>query len=311
MKSIKKIAVIGAGVMGSSIALVFARHGYNVWLCDQTQEILTRAADLIKSTLATLLELGCLSPDEIPAILGRIHSTTDFSEASQGSDFVMEAVSEIPAIKKEVFAQLNKNCSRNAIFCSNTSGLDIFSLAEVDNPERLIITHWFSPAHIIPLVEVVPGEKTSQKVVELTRNILKDLDKKPVLLKKFVPSFIVNRIQNAINKTVLEMIDNGWAEPDAIDLAIKYTLGIRLPVIGVAQSMDFAGLDLMDKINQQLGVKSSFLEGKVNQNHLGTKTSKGIYDYGDRSEIKILEKRDHLFFKMMKHLEKIKAFDPV
>jgi len=311
MESIKKITVIGAGVMGSSISLVFARNGYTVWLSDQTQEILARAADLIESTLVTLVEFGCLPRDEVPAVLDRIHTTTDFCEAAQGSDFVMEAVSEVPAIKKQVFAQLNKHCSRNTVFCSNTSGLDIFSLAEINNPERLIITHWFSPAHIIPLVEVAPGEKTSKEVIELTCNILKDLGKKPVLLKKFVPSFIVNRIQNAINKTVLEMIDNGWAGPDAIDLAIKYTLGIRLPIIGVAQSMDFAGLDLMDKINQQLGVKSPFLEGKVNQDHLGTKTSKGIYDYGNRSETEILEKRDHLFFKMMEHLEKIKAFDPV
>ena len=311
MENIKKVAVIGAGVMGTSISLVFAQHGYNVWICDRTQEILARAADLIDSTLATLVEFECLSRDEIPAVLDRIHPTTDFVEASQGSDFVMEAVSENPAVKKEVFAQLNENCSRDTVFASNTSGLDIFSLAEVDNPERLIITHWFSPAHIIPLVEVVPGEKTSQEVVELTRKILEGLEKKPVLLKKFVPSFIVNRIQNAINKTVLEMIDNGWAEPDAIDLAIKYTLGIRLPIIGVAQSLDFAGLDLMNKINQLLGVKSPFLEEKVNQDHLGVKTQKGIYDYGDRSETEILEKRDNLFFKMMAHLKEIKAFDPV
>jgi len=311
MEDIEKIAVIGAGVMGASISLVFARHGYNVWLCDRTQEVLAHAADIIESTLATLVEFGCLSRDEAPAVLDRLHPTTDFVEASQGSDFVMEAVFENPAIKKEVFAQLNENCSRDTVFSSNTSGLDIFSLAEIDNPERLIITHWFSPAHIIPLVEVVPGEKTSPEVVDLTGKILVSLEKKPVFLKKFVPSFIVNRIQNAINKTILEMIDNEWAEPDAIDLAIKYTLGIRLPIIGVAQSLDFAGLDLMNKINRQLGVKSAFLEGKVNQDHLGTKTSRGIYDYGDRSETEILEKRDRLFFKMMEHLEEIKAFDPV
>ena len=107
------------------------------------------------------------------------------------------------------------------------------------------------------------------------------------------------------------MIDNDWAEPDAIDLAVKYTLGIRLPVIGVAQSLDFAGLDLMNRINQRSGVKSPFLEGKVAQDHLGTKTSKGIYDYGDRSETEILEKRDRLFIKMMAYLKEINAFEPV
>ncbi|OPX38702.1 MAG: hypothetical protein B1H11_04235 [Desulfobacteraceae bacterium 4484_190.1] len=310
-ENIKNIAVFGAGVMGNSIALVFAQYGYNVRLWSRTQKTIDRAVGLIGSTLKSMSEYGRVSEDKIPGIIDRILPTTDLSKAAERADFVLETVAENPDIKKELFAKLNELCSKDTVFSSNTSGLNIFDIIEVDNLERVVITHWFSPASIIPLVEVVPGEKTSQEVVELTGNILESLEKKPVFLNKFVPAFIVNRIQNAINKTFLEMIDNGWAEPSAIDLAIKYTLGIRLPIIGVAQSLDFAGLDLMNKINQHLGIKSPFLEEKVNQGLLGTKTSKGIYDYGDRSETEILGKRDRLFFKMIAHLEEIKAFEPV
>ncbi|MBW1803226.1 MAG: 3-hydroxyacyl-CoA dehydrogenase family protein, partial [Deltaproteobacteria bacterium] len=153
----KTIAVIGAGVMGHSLALIFALGGYTVRLCDLKDEILESSIDLIRSTLDTLVEFGRLSQNEIPETLGRIHPTRDLPGAVQDAGFVIEAVPEVPEIKKALFGKLNALCSRDTILASNTSGLDIFNIADVDNPERLIITHWFSPAYLIPLVEVVPG----------------------------------------------------------------------------------------------------------------------------------------------------------
>jgi len=216
-----------------------------------------------------------------------------------------------PDAKKALFASLNQLCSQETIFSSNTSGLDIFNVVDVENPDRVVITHWFSPATIIPLVEVVPGEKTSHETIDLTVRLLEKVGRKPIVMKKFVPAFIVNRIQNAINKVVLEMLDNDWASPKDIDLAVKNTLGIRLPVVGVAQVLDFNGLDLIQSINQRLGIKSAFIEKKVKQGHLGAKTSKGIYDYGSRSEAEIQKKRDDLYFSMLDHLNRINAFEPV
>ncbi|MBW1800516.1 MAG: 3-hydroxyacyl-CoA dehydrogenase family protein, partial [Deltaproteobacteria bacterium] len=172
-------------------------------------------------------------------------------------------------------------------------------------------THWFSPAYLIPLVEVVPGGETSEGVITTTVNMLEKLGKKPVVLKEFVPGFIVNRLQNAINATMFEMIGNGWASPENIDLAIKSTLGIRLPIVGIAQSLDFAGLDLINTISRQQGWNSAFVEKKVSDGHLGAKTGKGIYDYGRQSESEILRKRDRLYFRMLAFLEEINAFDPV
>ena len=311
LDKINKIAVIGAGVMGHSLAQVFAQSGYSVKLHDLDPDILEHALELIKATLETLVEFEELSYAEIQGTLDRIEPTTDLSSALKDADFVLEAVPEVPEIKKALFSEFNSFCSRGAVLATNTSGLDIFNIVEVDHPERLIITHWFTPPHIIPLVEVVPGEKTSAEIVSLTVGLLETLGKKPVVMNKFVPSFIVNRIQNTINSTLLEMIDNGWASPDAIDKAIKYSLGIRLPIVGVAQSLDFVGLDLINNILQRVGTRSTYLEEKVKRGDLGAKTSKGIYDYGDRTEAEILKQRDALYLKMLKYLKKINAFEPV
>jgi len=311
MKNVKNIAVLGAGVMGNSIALVFAQYGYNVRLWSRTRKTIDRAVGLIESTLKTMSEYGRVSEDKIPGIIDRILPTTDLSKATEGADFALETVAENPDIKKDLFAKLNELCSKDTVFSSNTSGLNIFDIIEVDNPERLIITHWFSPASIIPLVEVVPGKETSPEIVTLTVDLMKSLEKKPIVMKEFVPAFIVNRIQDSINKTTFEILDNGWASPEDIDIAIKTTLGIRLPVVGIAQVLDFNGLDLINTINKRLGVESSYLQKKVDKGHLGAKTSKGIYDYEGRSEAELCDKRDDLLYKMLDYLEKIDAFDPI
>ncbi|MFC1867580.1 3-hydroxyacyl-CoA dehydrogenase family protein [Thermodesulfobacteriota bacterium] len=311
IEDVKNVAVLGAGVMGNSIALVFARKGYNVRLWSRTQKTIDRAVGLIKSTLALMSEYGHVSDAEIPEIIERILPTTDLSVAAEGAHFALETVAENPDVKKDIFSQLNKLCSKDTVLSSNTSGLDIFTILDVDNPGRLVNTHWFSPATLIPLVEVAPGKETSPETVTLTVDLLKGLGKRPIVLKEFVPAFIVNRIQDSINKTTFEILDNGWATAEDIDTAIKNTLGIRLPVLGVAQVLDFNGLDLIDSINKRRGVESKFIEEKVKQGHFGAKSSKGIYDYGDRTEAELLEKRDRLFYKMLDHLEKINAFEPL
>ena len=310
-EKVNNIAAIGAGVMGQSIAIAFAIADIDVTLVDVDGKVINRAMNLIESSLNTLANVGKISKDKIPSILSRINPSTDLREIVRDVDFVIEAVPEVANVKKEVFSHLDELCATDTVLASNTSGLDIFNIVEVNNPERLVITHWFSPAHIIPLVEIVPGAGTSFEVVTFTVKLMERVGKRPIVLKKFVPSFIVNRIQNAINKAVFEILENSWATPEDIDIAMKNTLGIRLPIVGVAQSLDFVGLDLILDINKHLGFDSSFIEEKVKHGCLGVKTSKGIYDYGDRGQAEILKKRDELYFKMLDHLEKIKAFEPV
>lgn len=310
-KNVKKASVIGAGTMGHSIAQVFAHAGIEVKLVDIEEKILERAISLIESNLGTLSEFGRVSSDEIPEILERIHTSTDLAAAAKEVDFVLEAVSEVADVKKKVFSQLDKFCTEDTVLASNTSGLNIFDIVEIKKPERLVITHWFAPPHIIPLVEVAPGPETSSEVVNFSTKLMERLGKRPVVLKEFVRSYIVNRIQNYISLAVLEMLEKGWATPEEIDLAVKTSLGIRLPIVGVAQTYDFTGLDLVLDIMKSYGTSNPLIEEKVKQGHLGAKTSKGIYDYGERSEEEILKKRDKLYLKMLDHLERIGAFEPV
>jgi 3-hydroxybutyryl-CoA dehydrogenase len=310
-KNVKSALVVGAGVMGHSIAQVFAQARIEVNLVDLDGKILERAMNLLKSNLETLAEFGRVSGNEIPAILARIHPSTDLAAAAKGVDFALEAVVEVPDVKKKIFSQLEEFCPEDTVLASNTSTLDIFSIAQAKKPERLVAAHWFAPPHIIPLVEVVPGPKTSPEVVTFTAKLMERLGKKTVVMKEFVPAFIVNRIQNYIGMAFFEILDNGWATPQEIDMAVKTSLGIRLPIVGVVQCLDFTGLDLVLDIMKSTGLKNPLIEEKVTQGHLGAKTSKGIYDYGGRSEVEILKKRDRLYLKTLDHLERIKAFEPV
>ena len=311
VKNIRKALVVGAGVMGHSIAQVFAQAGIEVSLVDLNEKILERATNLIKSNLGILAEFKRVPRNKISTILKHIHPTTSLADGAQGADFAIEVVSEVAEVKKKVFAQLDELCSEDIVLASNTSGLDIFSIAEIKKPERLIITHWFAPPHIIPLVEVVPGPKTSKDVVTFAKDLMERLGKRPIVLREFVRSFIVNRIQNQISLAVLEILEKGWATPKEIDLAVKSSLGIRLPIVGVVQTYDFTGLDLVLDIMKSYGVTHPIFEEKVKKGHLGAKTSKGFYDYGGRSEEEILQKRDRLYLKMLDYLEKINAFEPI
>jgi len=309
--NVKRAVVVGAGVMGHSMAHVFAQAGIEVNLVDLNEKVLQHAMDLMKGNLETLAEFKKISGYDIPGILARIQPTTDLAGGAEGVDFAVEAVAEVPDVKREVFSQLDQFCPGNTVIASNTSSLNIFRIEQITRPERLVVAHWFAPPHIIPLVEVVPGPKTSQEVVEFTANLMKRLGKKTVIMKEFVPSFIVNRIQHSVSRAVWEMLEKGWATPEEIDLAIKLSLGIRLPIVGVVQTTDFTGLDLIYDIMKGEGRVSPLVEEKVKQGHLGVKTSKGVYDYGERSEAEILKKRDRLYLKLLDYLEGIKAFEPV
>jgi 3-hydroxybutyryl-CoA dehydrogenase len=311
VNEIKKVLVVGSGVMGSSIAQVFATASIDVVLADIDQKILSKAMGLIESSLRTLVDFKKISKNKIPSILSRIEPSTDLRKMAGDVDFVIEAVPEVPQIKEKVFSQLDKLLTAETVIASNTSGLDIFSLVDVKRPERLVITHFFTPAHIIPLVEIVPGPTTSSETISFTTTLMERVGKNPIVMKKFGPDFIVNRIQRAIGWACFEMIEQGLAEPEEIDRAIKLSLGIRLPIVGVVQSMDFNGLDMLLNTMRNYGKIYSFVEERVKKGHLGVKRSKGIYDYQERSETEILRKRDELYLKILEFLQEIHAFEPV
>ena len=160
-------------------------------------------------------------------------------------------------------------------------------------------------------MEIAPGRKTSQNVVDFSINLMQKIGKRPILMKKFAPLCIVNKIQSAITGAMYELITRGLATPEQIDLAIKYTFGIKLPVVGLIQSQDFMGLDLLNDILKTRGIEVPFIIEKIKRGNLGVKSGIGFYDYGGRSEQEILNKRDRLCLQMLEHLEKINAFNPI
>jgi 3-hydroxyacyl-CoA dehydrogenase len=311
LDDIKRVMVVGAGTMGHSIAQVYAQSGFRVDLVDLKPEILEKAKERIKSNLVLLADYHRVTNEELPTIIDRINLSTDLESASKKADYVVEAVSENRDIKKALYSQLDEYCSNEIIFASNTSELNIFKVARVKNPERLIIQHWFRPPYIIPLVEIVPGKKTSPEIVDLSYNLLEKMGKTPIILKKFTNAFIVNKIQQAMNSAIFGLLLKGIATPEQIDLAVKTSFSLRLPVIGVVQNLDFVGLDVISDVLKNMGLELSIIKEKVDQGHYGVKTSKGLFDYSGRSEEEILRKKDEKYLKILKFLEELDVFEPV
>lgn len=313
VNDLKNVLIVGAGTMGHAIAQVYAQNGFSVDLMDLNQSMLERAIKLIKSNLSILADFNKISNDEISNTINRINLTTDLKIPAQEADLIIEAVNEVADIKKKVFKQLDNYCSEDTVLASNTSGLNIFNIADVKKPERLIIHHWFCPAYVLPLVEIVPGPNTSQEIIEFSVELMKKIGKRPVVMKEYVDGFIVNRIQRVIFVEVYEMLQKGMATPEQIDFAVKTSLGVRLPVQAVIQSQDFTGLELILDKQKEFKMNEIYpqVENLVKQGHLGVKTGKGFYDYQGRNEEQILRKRDEYCLRVLDLLEKIRAFEPL
>jgi 3-hydroxybutyryl-CoA dehydrogenase len=306
-----KVLVAGAGTMGNSIAQGFATAGFKATMYSRTQKTLDNAKLQIESSLKTCEAMNLLGGQKIADITARLSYTQSLEEGATGAGFVLETVAENPDVKKDIFSQLEKYVAADTIIASNASFLNIYSFAELKHMDRLVIAHYYAPAHIIPLVEVVPGPQTSETTMNKTVEIMEAVGKAPIRMKKFGPGFIVNRIQKAIGECCMDMIQEGLVEPTDIDLAVKNTLGIRMPIVGVIQTFDFQGLDNLYSIQQNAKKIYAFVEERVKAGEFGVKTSKGLYDYQGRSQGEILAKRDELYIKMYEFLKSINAFEPV
>ncbi len=307
---VKRVMVVGAGTMGHSIAMVFALGNYKVDLVDVDEEILKKALRLIESNLQALKREKLIDAGSIPGVLRRISTSTSL-EAGRKADLVVEAISENPGAKRKLFRSLDKICPLRTIIASNTSYLNIFKLVRMSRPERVLITHWWAPPHLIPLVDVVKGPRTSPETVTTVKEILTRLGRKPVVMNRFIPGYIVNRLQRAMAREIFNLIDKGYASPEDIDTAVKNSLGIRIPVAGVVQRYDYTGLDLALTFEKNpsihlisKNVLPKTLARLVKQGHLGVKTGKGFYDYHSRPMAEILRERDVKLIEMMKFLKR-------
>ncbi len=218
----KSISIIGAGTMGQGIAQVYAQAGYPVSLYDLNDSLLSRAAKQIDANLSLCVSEGLIAEDDKLQCMNLITYTDTLSDAVRNADFITEAIPEVIQLKQGLFSTLESLVDDRTIIASNTSSLPFRELIQATrHPERFIMTHFFNPAHLVPLVEVVGSETTSPSVMETTLLLMKQIGKSPVRLKKDVPGFIANRLQAAVMREVLHLLNLGVADAADIDLALK------------------------------------------------------------------------------------------
>ena len=308
LSQIKRVAIIGAGIMGHGFAQIFAQKGYPVFLYDIDSAILEKALKRIDANLDTFIENGLLRKKEKGPVLNRITLITDLEAAVRNVDFVLEAVPEIMDLKKEIFKKLDRFAPPHAILASNTSGLSITEMGSVTGrPEKTIIVHGINPPTIIPVVEIVRGNKTTDETADLCYRLLLKLGKFPVRVLKEVPGFLFNRLQLALYREALYCLETGVATAEDIDRVVKAGFGFRLANLGPLETSDFGGLDTFYRLAQHLFPDLSdakaappVLEKFVKEGKLGVKTGEGFYSYPPAVAKKKIRERDRRLIQQLK-----------
>ena len=283
---IKNITVLGSGIMGHGIAQVSAMAGYNVVLRDIEQPFLDKAMEKIKWSLDKLVSKEKISENERGEIFSRIKPIVDLKDAVHDCDLVIEAVPEIMELKKKVYAELDKVADEQVIFASNTSTLPITEIANtVSRPKKFIGIHFFNPPQLMKLVEVIPGQETSDDITNLIINFVKSVNKIPVTCRKDVPGFIVNRLFIPLVHEACYVMERQKIQQTEIDSAVKFRLGFPM---GIFELADFTGLDVIHKATVEMHVRDKkvisphpTIEQLFNEKKLGQKSGEGFYKYSD------------------------------
>lgn len=284
MYQIKKVAVIGAGTMGARIALVMANHGYQVSIYSRSEETLQKAKSLLESsTFSDLIEY-----------------TTDLDTALCEADFISESIAENITLKQQIWKKIEEQVSSECLLTTNTSSVSITLIASVlTQPERLVGMHWFNPADIMPMIEIIKGEQTSEVVSTRVADLCQNIDKEVVFVNKDIPGFIVNRLQYAMLREALFLVTSGIGSIEDVDLAVERTLAPRWSAMGPMKLMDFAGLDTVEKVSSILLSEldnstelPKWLKEKIASGHLGVKSDNGFYPWTPESASEAMYNRD-------------------
>jgi len=307
-KKISTIACIGTGSMGFSTALSCALAGFNVKMYGRTKESLKKGFHNIRLALDKLKDEKFLKQDQYDSTYERVRGFNDLKEACADADLLIESVSENLELKIEMFKLFAKYCPEHTILGSNSSGLrpSLFS-QDNERAHQILGIHFWNPSHLMPLVEIIPGQDTSRETVEIAEDFVKRLGKKPIIVRKEIPGFIGNRLQFALLREALHLLETGAATAEEIDMAVKYGFARRLTVTGPIETADLGGLDIFYNISSYLwadlsnaATPSPSLQAKYEKGLLGSKTGKGFYDWTQKDGQELKEAREKELIRWLK-----------
>lgn len=304
IEGIKKIGIIGAGTMGAGVAEIFAKFGYTVILYNRSKAGMQRALERIRSK-------GAVNPTPIEtkadAAEAKIYTTHDLTELAQ-VDLISESIAENLEVKQGIFRKLDEICDANTLFTTNTSGLSISQIATaVSHPERFAGMHYFNPPQIVPAVEIIKGEATSDATCEVLIDLAKRMQKQPVLVQKDVPGFVASRLQFAVVREALHLVEEGIASAADIDAVMKHGLGLRWALLGPLEIADLGGLDIFNTVGSYLAKSLSnatdspkMLQDLVAAGKLGAKSGSGFYDYPPGKASALIAERDEKLLEILR-----------
>jgi 3-hydroxybutyryl-CoA dehydrogenase len=311
-----KVAVLGAGLMGHALALVHALGGCRVRLTDTHGPTLARAPALMSAALATLREAGETSHGDA-WLATAVTTHADLAETLEGADLVVEAITEDAEAKRALFAEMDRLAPAGAIIASNTSYLDPFPLIPEARQGRAAIAHWYTPPYLVDLVDIVAGPKCDPAIPLRLRDLYAGMGKRPLVMRKFVPGFIANRIQAVVSMEVYALLDDGVADAAEIDTAIIHGLSLRMPLLGHMMKADFTGLPLTQKALANAMVPPPPQRGRceaidrlVAAGATGVASGRGFYDYGGRSPAELFAERDRKLLALKRALKEIGSMVP-
>ena len=311
---VKKAAVIGTGTMGPGIAQVLAQHGIDVRIYDIDHDKLKKARETLAGTLNLVHQEGLISEADVAEIQSRIKDASSLEDAVKEADMVLEVIPEVLELKTGLFAELDKVCDPVTILATNTSGLSITAMAKaINRPERLVGMHWWNPPIIIPVIEIIRGKETDETVVQTVDALIRKIKKIPVLVKKDVPGFLGNRLQYALMREAIALLNEGVASAEDIDTMVKAGIGFKFPVMGPLETIDMAGLDIYYRVSQYLNKDldksqgpAPIVEEMVNKGDLGLKSGKGFYDYSGQDVQALMGGRIKKLLLLLKELDYVK-----